>query len=43
LRLCRRPLRRIAFRVRKSGPGGATYIAVAWDLPLKKTNRDFTQ
>ena len=36
-------LRRIAFRVRKTGPGGVTYIAVAWDIPLKQTNRDFNE
>jgi hypothetical protein len=36
-------LRRIAFRVRKTGPGGVTYIAVAWDIPLKQTDRDLTR
>ena len=36
-------IRRIAFRVRKPGPGGVTYIAVAWDIPLKQTNKDLTE
>ena len=28
-------LRRVAFRVRQTGPSGFLYLAVAWDVPLK--------
>ena len=28
-------LRRVAFRVRRSGPPNILYLAVAWDVPLK--------
>ena len=28
-------LRRVAFRVRRSGPPNILYVAIAWDLPLK--------
>jgi hypothetical protein len=30
-------LRRVAFRVRRPGPPQILYVAVAWDLPLKKS------
>ena len=30
-------LRRVAIRVRRPGPPNILYLAVAWDLPLKRT------